>query len=82
MPGHEQMTIKQLSTNLEIGFLNILIDLLSDSCLFQSLIRWIYQIAIPRLVEIQDSFEIKFALRWSLAGLVSGALIGFILNRF
>jgi hypothetical protein len=74
------MTMKQISINLEIGLLNVLIDLLSDSRVFQTLVRWTYQVGIPQLMDIQDAFAARLALRWSLAGLISGVLVGLLLS--
>jgi hypothetical protein len=76
------MSIKQISSNLELGLWNVLIDLLSDSQLFQDFIRWVYQVLVPGVIKIQDAFNFTAALRWSLAGTGFGILTGFLIALF
>jgi hypothetical protein len=74
------MLIKQLSTSFEIGCLNILIDLLSDSRLFQSFIRWCFLSFFPMVVEYREEFNLPNAIRWSIIGLCAGIISGFVLT--
>jgi len=74
------MDIRQLTIRLEIGMLSILIDLLSDSRLFQDIFRFFHKRILPELFALRESFNTRLATGLSLAGLVLGFLIGFFIS--
>lgn len=72
------MSLRHLSSRIELGFWQIAIGLLSESTSLQRLIRWFYLDFRPGTGEIVSRFERQRVLRWSAVGLGAGLLFGFI----
>lgn len=76
------MSLRQLSTRIELSFWQIVISLLSESRPLQRLVRWIYLDFHPKLVTFLQHFEKHRAIRWAAVGLGLGLLTGFLIQIF
>lgn len=76
------MTIRQISSRLEISFWQIFIGLLSESQPIRKSIRWLYLKFIPAVTDLFLQIDRKILLRWAVAGLGSGILAGFLISLF
>jgi hypothetical protein len=76
------MSLRQLSTRIELSFWQIVISLLSESQALQRLIRWAYLDLHPTLVTFLQHFEKQRAIRWAAAGLGLGLLTGILISIF
>jgi len=76
------MSLRQLSTRIEVSFWQIIISLLSDSRLLQSFIRWIYLEFFPTLIAFIQHFNQQRVIRWAAAGLGLGLMTGFLITIF
>jgi hypothetical protein len=76
------MSLRQLSTRIELSFWQMVITLLSESDLLQRLIRWFYLDLLPRSVKFLKQFELRQVFRWAAAGLGMGFIIGFLIAIF
>lgn len=76
------MSLRQLSTRIELSFWQIVISLLSESRPLQCLVRWIYLDFHPMLVTFLQHFEKQRAIRWAAIGLGLGLLTGFLISIF
>ena len=76
------MSLRQLSTRIEVSFWQIVIILLSESRLLQRLVRWVYLDFLPLLVAFLQHFEQQRVIRWAAAGLGLGLMTGFLISIF
>jgi len=76
------MSLRQLSTRIEVSFWQIIISLLSDSRLLQSFIRWVYLEFFPTLSAFIQHFNQQRVIRWAAAGLGLGLMPGFLITIF
>ena len=76
------MTIRQISSRLEISFLQLFIGLLSESQPIRTSIRWLYLGFIPAVTDLFLQIDRKILLRWAVAGLGLGILAGFLISLF
>ena len=74
------MTIRQLSSRLEVNFWQIMIGLLSESQPIRKSIRWLYLGFFPALADFYLQFNRKLLFRWAVAGLGLGLLTGFLIS--
>jgi hypothetical protein len=72
------MSIRQFSSRLELGFWQIVINLLSDSSIIQNLVRYGYLQVLPSTREFFKKFERQLVFRWAAAGLGIGFVIGIL----
>lgn len=73
------MTIRQLSSRLEVNFWQILIGLLSESQPIRKLIKWLYLGFLPAAVNFYQQIDRKILVRFAAAGLGLGLLTGFLI---
>ena len=76
------MSLRQLSTKIELGFWQIAISLLSESKSIQRLVRWFYLDLRPKSSQLFNQLERHKVIRWSAAGLGMGLLFGFLIAVF
>jgi hypothetical protein len=74
------MTIRQLTSRLEVNFWQILIGLLSESQPIRKSIRWLCLALFPVLADYYSQINRKLLLRWAAAGLGLGLLTGFLIS--
>ena len=72
------MTIRQLSTRLEISFWQLVIQLLSESRTVQRMIAWVYHRGSPATARFINSLNAERALQWAAIGLALGFLAGLL----
>jgi hypothetical protein len=77
-----KMSIRHLSSKIELGFWQIAISLLSDSRPVQQLVCWFYLDVRPKSSQFIKRLERRQLLRWSAAGLGIGLLAGFLIAVF
>ena len=76
------MSLRQLSTRIEVSFWQIIISLLSESRLLQLLVRWVYLELLPTLVAFLQHFNQQRVIRWAAAGLGIGLMTGVLITIF
>jgi hypothetical protein len=76
------MSLRQLSTRIEVSFWQFIISLLSDSRLLQNFIRWVYLEFFPTLIAFIQHFNQQRVIRWAAAGLGLGLMTGFLITIF
>ena len=81
-PNGFEMSLRQLSTRIELSFWQIAINLLSQSSMLQRLIRWFYLTLLPFSAEFSKRFERRRVYRWAAAGLGLGFMLGFLIAVF
>jgi hypothetical protein len=72
------MSLKQFSIRVEVGFWQLVIQLLSESHTLQGIITWIYHRGLPASELLANNLEVERALRWALVGLALGFLTGLL----
>lgn len=72
------MSLRQISTRLELSFWQIIICLLSESRMVQRLIRWVYTDFYPQTDHYQW-IDLKKIILWAALGLGLGLLCGFVI---
>jgi hypothetical protein len=77
-----KMSIRHISSKIELGFWQIAISLLSDSRYVQQLVCWFYLEVGPVSRQFVNQLERRQLLRWSAAGLGLGLLAGFLIAVF
>ncbi len=77
-----EMSLRQLSTRIELSFWQITIILLSQSSMLQRLIRWFYLDLLPFSAEFSKRFDRRRVYRWAAAGLGMGFMLGFLIAVF
>lgn len=70
------MSLRQISTSLELSFWQIIICLLSESTAVQRLIKWGYSDLFPASTGYDTRFNKKKMFLWAALGLGLGSLIG------
>ena len=81
-PNGFEMSLRQISTRIELSFWQIAISLLSESTFLQRLIRWFYLDFLPFSAEFIKRFERRRVYRWAAAGLGMGFMLGFLIAVF
>ncbi len=76
------MSLRQLSTRIEVSFWQIIISLLSESRLLQRLVKWVYLEFLPTLISFLQHFNQQRVIRWAAAGLGLGLMTGFLIAIF
>jgi hypothetical protein len=76
------MSVKQISSRIELSFWQITISLLTQSSSFQKLVRWFYLIIMPKSGILFQNFDHHRVFRWAAVGLVLGLIIGFLIAFF
>lgn len=76
------MSLRQLSTRIELSFWQIVIGVLSESQSMQRLIRWLYLDLIPLAAAFIHQFNRRRVIRWAAAGLGLGFLAGLLIALF
>jgi hypothetical protein len=76
------MSLRQLSTRIEVSFWQIIISLLSESRLLQRLVKWVYLEFLPTLIAFLQHFNQQRVIRWAAAGLGLGLMTGFLIAIF
>jgi hypothetical protein len=76
------MSLRQLSTRIELSFWQIVIGLLSGSKPLQKLIQWFYLDFMPAIrVHFQNIDSQRF-IRMAVVGLGFGLIAGFLISTF
>jgi hypothetical protein len=76
------MSLRQLSSRIELSFWQIVIDLLSESHSLQRLIRWFYLDFVPATADFFHQFDRQRVIRWSAFGIGLGFVVGFLISLF
>ena len=76
------MSLRQLSSRIELSFWHIVIGLLSESHSLQRLIRWFYLDFLPATTNIYQQFDSQRVICWAAVGLGLGFVIGFLISLF
>ena len=76
------MSLRQLSSRIELSFWHIVIGLLSESHSLQRLIRWFYLDFLPATTNFFQQFDSQRFIRWAAIGLGLGFVIGFLISLF
>ena len=77
-----QMSIRQLSSRIELSFWQIVIELLSESPKFQRLVKWSYLGLFPAAANLLNNMSRRRAIQWAAGGLGAGLMIGLIIALF
>ena len=75
-----EMTIRQLSSRLEVNFWQILIGLLSESQTIRRSIKWLYLGLLPAAANLNLQIDRKLLFRFAAAGLGLGLLTGLLIS--
>ncbi|MGW8224407.1 MAG: hypothetical protein ACWGOY_01675 [Anaerolineales bacterium] len=76
------MSIRQISSRIELSFWQILIGLMSESPQFQRLVRWSYLGLFPAAAKWSNNYNLRRAFQWAAGGLGFGIMIGFLIALF
>lgn len=76
------MSLRQLSSRIELSFWHIVIGLLSESQSLQRLIRWFYLDFLPATTNSFQRFDSQRVIRWAALGLGLGFVVGFLISFF
>ena len=76
------MSVKQISSRIELSFWHIIISLLSQSSSFQYLVRLFYLIVAPKFGIILHHLNHHRIFRWAALGLGFGFVVGFLIALF
>jgi hypothetical protein len=76
------MSLRQLSSRIELSFWHIVIGLLSESHSLQRLIRWFYLDFLPATTNFFQRFDSQRVIRWAAVGLGLGFVVGFLISVF
>jgi hypothetical protein len=76
------MSLRQLSSRIELSFWQIVIDLLSESHSLQRLIRWFYLDFVPATANFFHQFDRQRVIRWAAFGIGLGFVVGFLISLF
>jgi hypothetical protein len=76
------MSLRQLSSRIELSFWHIVIGLLSESQSLQRLIRWFYLDFLPATTNSFQRFDSQRVIRWAALGLGLGFVVGFLISLF
>lgn len=76
------MSLRYISTRIELGFWQFAITLLSESKNIQHIVCWIYQDLLPRTKVFYKRIDLKRAIRWATAGLGLGIFTGILISAF
>ena len=74
------MSIRQISSRIQLSFWQMVISLLSESRTSQQLVRWFYLKLFPVAENIFARFERQKVYRWAAAGLGTGFIIGLLIT--
>ena len=72
------MSLKQISTRMEISFWQLVIQLLSESHTIQRIISWIYHRGLPSTTKFIQGLDFDRVLRWAAVGLALGFMTGLL----
>jgi hypothetical protein len=78
----DNMSLRHLSSRIELNFWQILIGLMSESNLFQKSVRWLYISAGPAVSDTIKRIDSKQLVRWAVIGLGFGLLTGFLMYLY
>jgi hypothetical protein len=76
------MSLRHLSSRIELNFWQILIGLMSESQPFQKSIRWLYLDLGPAATDTFLRIDQKRLIRWAVIGLGFGLTTGFLISLF
>lgn len=76
------MSLREISSRIELNFWQILIGLMSESQSFQKSFRWLYLDFGPAVIVVYQTIDQKRLFRWSVIGLGSGLIIGLLISLF
>lgn len=76
------MSLRQISTRLELSFWQIIIVLLTESQAIQRLIKWAYSDFVPASAGFNPLFEKRKMFLWAAVGLGLGSIIGLLNSIF
>ena len=76
------MSLRQLTSRIELSFWQIVIGLLSESHSLQRLIRWFYLDFVPARADFFPQFARQRVIRWAAVGLGLGFVVGFLISVF
>jgi hypothetical protein len=74
------MSLRQISSRIELSFWQIIISLLSESRHLQRLVRWVYLEFLPVLEIFFENFDKKRAFLWAAGGVGFGLLTGLLIS--
>lgn len=78
----DNMSLRHLSSRIELNFWQILIGLMSESKLFRKSVRWFYFGAGPAVSDTIKKIDPKLLVRWAVIGLGFGLLTGFLIYLY
>ena len=81
-PNGIEMSLRQISTRIELSFWQVAIILLSEFSFLQRIIRWFYLTFLPFSAKFINRFERPQVYRWAGAGLGLGFIIGLMIAVF
>jgi hypothetical protein len=76
------MSIRHLSSRIELSFWQIVIGLLSESQTLQRLIRWFCRSFLALIADAIQQIDRQRFIRWAAAGLGLGMIVGFLISFF
>lgn len=76
------MSLRQLSSRIELSFWHIVIGMLSESHSLQRLIRWFYLNFLPATKIFFQKFDGQRVIRLAAVGLGLGFVAGFLISLF
>lgn len=76
------MSIRHLTSRIELNFWQILIGLMSESQPFQQSIRWFYLGFGPAALNFYQKIDQKRLIWWAVAGLGIGVITGVLISLF
>lgn len=76
------MSLRHLSSRIELSFWQIVIGLLSESHSLQRLIRWFYLDFVPATADFFQQYDRQCVIRWAAVGLGLGFVVGFLISLF
>ncbi len=76
------MSVKHISSRIELSFWQIAIALLSQSSSLQRVIRWFYLDIMPNVTKFSKQLDRQRIIRWAIIGLGFGFAIGFLIAIF
>ena len=76
------MSLRQISSRLELSFWQIIICLLSDSSAVQRLIKWAYTDFFTHSTGVNLQIDKKKIFLWAFVGFGLGSIIGLLTSLF
>lgn len=74
------MSLRQISTRLELSFWQIIIGLLTESKATQGLIKWVYFDLFPNSASHNQLINKRKLIIWAAVGLGMGSITGLLIS--